>query len=151
MKYEKLYEELHKQEVQMIIRNDNRQKAGIYMIENKVNGKRYVGCASTNRINVRFRNHLIHGTGQKNTAAAVAKYGIENFNFYILEYFPGFVKKENLSKPHTALLELETKYIKQLKPEYNIQQVGTRGGQSLKALPRTGTGFKHPLEQGRER
>jgi len=90
------------------------------MILNKINNKKYIGSAATNRIHVKFRNHVFHGTGSKNTAAAIAKYGIENFDFYILEYFPGFVKKENLSSAHLALLELETKYILDLRPEYNI-------------------------------
>ena len=119
MKYEKKYENIHKQEVQEAIRAENRNKAGIYMILNNVNNNRYVGSAGTDRINVRFRNHMIHRTGAKNTAAAVAKYGIENFSFYVLEYYPGIVKKENLSTAHVGLLELETKYIKELKPEYN--------------------------------
>jgi group I intron endonuclease len=140
MKYEKLYEKIYKQEVQEQIREENRQKAGIYMILNRVNGKRYVGSASTNRINVRFRNHILHGTGAKGTAAAVAKYGIENFSFYILEYYPGLVKKENLSAAHVALLELETKYIRELKPEYNKLQEGT-----------SSKGNKHTEETKREK
>lgn len=135
MKYEKKYENIHKQEVQEAIRAENRNKAGIYMILNNVNNNRYVGSAATDRINVRFRNHMIHRTGAKNTAAAVAKYGIENFSFYILEYYPGIVKKENLSTAHVGLLELETKYIKELKPEYNILQEGT-----------SSQGYKHTEE-----
>ena len=125
MKYEKKYEKLNTIETQKAIREENKNKAGIYMIMNNLNGKKYVGSASTDRLNVRFRNHLIHRTGAKNTADAVAKYGIENFSFYVLEYYPGFVKKENMSAAHTELLELETKYISQLKPEYNILQEGT--------------------------
>lgn len=135
MKYVKKYENLHTVETQMAIRDDNRQKAGIYMIQNNVNGKKYVGGASTNRINTRFRNHFIHGHGTKNTNAAIAKYGIENFTFYILEYFPGLVLKENLSQPYLALMEMETKHIKEQKPEYNILQVA---GSSL--------GYKHTEE-----
>lgn len=122
MKYEKKYENLHTVETQTAIRDDNRQKAGVYMIQNNVNGKKYVGSASTNRINTRFRNHFIHGHGAKNTNAAIAKYGIENFTFYILEYYPGFVQKENLSPSHLALMEMETKHITEQKPEYNILQ-----------------------------
>lgn len=135
MKYEKKYENLHTVETQTAIRDDNRQKAGVYMIQNNVNGKKYVGSASTNRINTRFRNHFIHGHGSKNTNAAIAKYGIENFTFYILEYYPGFVQKENLSQPHLALMEMETKHITEQKPEYNILQIA---GSSL--------GFKHTEE-----
>lgn len=139
MRYVKKYENLHTVETQTAIREDNRQKAGIYMIENKVNGKKYVGSAATNRINVRFRNHMIHRTGQKNTARAVVKYGVENFTYYILEYYPGIVHKENLSPAHIALMEMETKYITELKPEYNILQVA---GSSL--------GFTHSEETKRK-
>lgn len=124
MKYVKKYDNLHTVETQLAVRDDNRQKAGVYLIVNNVNGKRYVGSASTNRINTRFRNHFIHGHGAKNTNAAIAKYGIENFTFYILEYYPGIVKKENLSSSHMALMEMETKYITELQPEYNILQIG---------------------------
>lgn len=135
MKYEKLYKNLHQREVQLEILKDNKFKAGIYMILNKIDNKKYVGSAVTNRIHVRFRNHFFNGTGSKLTAKAVALYGVENFEFYILEYFPGFVKKENLSSAHLALLQLETKYIQELKPEYNILQ---NGGSSL--------GYKHSKE-----
>lgn len=123
MKYEKQYENLHTVETQLAIRADNRQKAGIYMIENKVTGEKYVGSAITNRINVKFRNHMIHGTGAKNTAKAVKMYGIENFKFYILEYYGGLIQKENLSAGHLELLQLETKYISVIKPAYNINEV----------------------------
>lgn len=125
MTHEKKYSDLHLVEVQGQILKDNKQKAGIYMILNKINNYKFVGSAATNRIYVRFRNHFFHGTGSKLTAAAVAKHGIENFEFYVLEYYPGFVKKENLSSDHTKLLELETKYIELLKPEYNILQLAT--------------------------
>ena len=123
MKYEKKYENLHTVETQTAIREENRQKAGVYLIENRVNGKKYVGSAGTNRINTRFRNHFMHGHGTKNTNAAIAKYGIENFTFYILEYYPGFVQKENLSPSHLALMEMETKHITEQQPEYNILQI----------------------------
>jgi len=101
MKYEKKYTNLHLIEVQNQIKIENKQKAGIFMILNKINNYKYIGSAITNRINVQFRNHLIHRTGSKSITYAVNKYGIENFEFYILEYFPGFVKKENLSTAHT--------------------------------------------------
>jgi group I intron endonuclease len=95
------------------------------MIKNNVNQKKYVGSAITNRINVRFRNHLLHNTGSKLIGSAVKKYGIENFSFYVLEYFPEFVKKENLSASHLRLLERETYFITLYHPEYNILQVAS--------------------------
>lgn len=127
IKYIKKYEKVHTKEVQAKIREENKNKAGIYMIFNEVNKKKYVGSAAMNRLNIRFRNHLIHRTGSKMTAAAVAKYGIESFSFYILEYYSGVVLKENLSASHVELLKLETKYIRELSPEYNILQVSSKG------------------------
>lgn len=123
MQYEKLYTNLQLLETQNSIKNDNKHKAGIYMIKNNVNQKKYIGSAVTNRINVRFRNHVLHNTGSKLIGAAVAEYGIENFSFYIIEYFPEFVKKENLSAAHLKLLERETHFITLYSPEYNILQI----------------------------
>jgi len=124
MKYEIRYTNLHLLEVQDRVRLDNRNRAGIYMLLNRVNNKKYIGSAATDRIYLRFRNHLFHRTGSKLTAIAVAKYGVENFDFFILEYFPGFVKKENLSSAHTKLLLLESKFIEDFQPEYNLLQKG---------------------------
>lgn len=120
----KLYYNLHLIDIQLKIREQNKQKAGIYMLYNNINNKFYIGSASTNRINFRFRNHCIHGTGSKLTNAAVKKYGLENFWFIILKYYPGFVKKENLDRNHLDLLRLETEFIVKLNPEYNILQSG---------------------------
>lgn len=128
MKYEKSYIDIHLLEIQNQIKDENRHKAGVYMILNKINNKKYIGSASTNKINVKIRNHMIHQTGSKLVSVAVAKYGIENFSFYILEYFPGFVKKENLSVAHLKLLERETYYIQLFQPEYNILQWGSSLG-----------------------
>ena len=120
----------------MNIIKDNKQKSGVYLVLNNINGNCYIGSAATNRINVRFRNHCVH---QKSTSKplyrAINKYGIENFSFHILEYFPGFVHKENLKQNHVKLLQLETKYIKQLEPVYNVLVIA---GSSL--------GYKHTEE-----
>ena len=120
MKFEKEYNNLHLLEIQKKIIDENKHKSGIYMINNNINHKKYIGCASTNKINSKFRIHFIHFTGSKLVAAEVRKYGIENFSFYILEYFPGFVKKENLSASHIKLLDRENYYISLYSPEYNI-------------------------------
>jgi group I intron endonuclease len=94
------------------------------MIINLINGKFYIGSAITNRINVRFRNHCLHGTGSSILNKAIKKYGLENFAFVILEYYPGLIHKENLKSNHLKLIELETEYINKLNPEYNILQSG---------------------------
>ena len=41
MKYEKSYLDIHLLEVQNQIKEENRHKAGIYMILNKINNKKY--------------------------------------------------------------------------------------------------------------
>jgi len=117
----KSYYNLQSPETQLKIRQDNKQKAGVYLILNKINGNFYVGCAITNRINMRFRNHLIHRTGNNAPLnRAINKYGLENFSFHIVEYYDGLVHKENLKQNHLKLLERETFYISTLKPLYNI-------------------------------
>lgn len=131
----KVYKNLQDKEIQLKILQDNRHKSGIYMIFNEINNNCYIGSAVSNRINVRFRNHCIHGTGARLTHQAIKKYGLENFVFVIIEYYPGFVQKENLTTPHLKLLELETKWIQKVQPEYNILEIA---GNSL--------GYRHTDE-----
>ncbi len=119
-KYKKKYNDLHLTKTQLKILQENKFKSGIYLIKNKINGKFYIGSAITNRISVRFRNHCIHGTGSSILNKAIKKYGLENFTFYILEYYPGFIHKENFKKGHLDLLAIETKYINLFNPSYNI-------------------------------
>lgn len=54
----------------------------IYAYENKINGKMYIGQT----INIRKRNNA-HKRSNKRTGigAAINKYGIDNFNFFVLE------------------------------------------------------------------
>jgi hypothetical protein len=118
---EKIYDDLHLIITQIKIRDENRQKAGIYKIYNKINGKYYIGSAITNRINVRFRNHMVASqSGNSNIKKAINKYGLINFKFIILEYYPGIILKENLKKNHILLLERENYWINLLNPPYNI-------------------------------
>jgi group I intron endonuclease len=134
--YKKKYENLHLISTQLKINKDNKHKSGIYLIFNNINDKYYIGSAITNRINSRFRSHCLNKTGGSLLLnRAINKYGLENFTFYILEYYPGFVHKEDLKKAHLALLKIETNYINLLNPEYNILTIA---GSSL--------GFKHSKE-----
>uniref|UniRef100_UPI002551E51B intron-encoded homing endonuclease n=1 Tax=Limnomonas spitsbergensis TaxID=2954232 RepID=UPI002551E51B len=88
-------------------------------------GNSYIGSASSDRINARFRNHCIHGTGSNvRLQRAIQKYGLECFSFLILEYFPGFVHKEDLRQAHLKLLSRETYYIQTFNPEYNFLKIG---------------------------
>lgn len=132
----KSYYNLHLISTQLNIQKENKQKAGVYIVVNNINGNFYVGSASSNRINTRFRNHCIHlKSSNKPLLRGINKYGIQNFSFHIVEYFNGFVKKENLKLNHLKLLERESFFISNLKPIYNIL---TYASSSL--------GFKHTDE-----
>ena len=96
--------------------NDTKNIAGVYLIVNKFNLSCYVGSASTNKFNARFRKHLFNFTGSKIVKATVKKYKINNFAFMILHVFPKVVTKEN----NKELLNLEDYYLKSLLPDYNI-------------------------------
>lgn len=119
----KIYIDLHLEKTQLKILSENKHKSGIYMIFNLINTKAYVGSAISNRIHMRFRNHCIHKTGSKLVYKEIETFGLENFAFVILEYYPGFVKKENLTNSHLQLLKLETSWIEKIQPEYNILSV----------------------------
>jgi group I intron endonuclease len=91
---------------------------------NTSNGKRYVGSA----VNLRLRRHKhIHDLASgKNCnhilVRAWKKYGEDFFEFHILEL---------VDKPR--LLEVEQRYIDELKPEYNIARIaGSRYGLKIR-------------------
>ncbi len=132
----KSYYNLNLIETQLNIQKENRQKAGIYLVVNNINGNFYVGSAITNRINTRFRNHCIHlKSSNKPLLRAINKYGIKNFSFHIVEYYKGLIFKENLKLSYLKLLERESFYISSLKPIYNFLTIAT-----------SSLGFKHNEE-----
>lgn len=122
------FEDLQLQEIKNKINEYSKDKAGIYLILNKVTLDYYVGSAATSRFYSRFHKHLISLVGSKIIKNAVRKYGINNFSFIILELFPEKVNKEN----NKILLNLEDFYLKSLLPNYNIL---TEAGNSF--------GYKH--------
>jgi len=87
-------------------------KSGIYQIENKTNGNRYIG--STVNLRRRWREHLrkLRHVQHENQhlQAAYDKYGEEAFDFSVLEHI------ESVS----LLAEREQHYFDTLNPEYNI-------------------------------
>ena len=111
-----IYENLDEKCIQDRVLNDTKNVAGIYLILNKINLSCYVGSASTNKFNTRFRKHLFNFSGSKIVKAAVKKYKLKNFAFIILELFSEVVTKQNNKK----LLDLEDYYLKSLLPDYNI-------------------------------
>lgn len=122
---------LDKLEVRSNINTHLKNKSGIYIIINKITRNYYVGSASTNRLYTRFCNHLLNYHGSKLIKKSVIKYGLNNFIFAILEYYPYKITKLN----NKELLALETSYISLLVPSYNIL---TEAGNSF--------GYKHSEE-----
>ena len=117
----KIYDNLNSLDTLKNIKEDNKNKAGIYSIINKQNGKIYICSAITGRIYERFSRHIKHGLGNKIIGKSVNKYRLDKFAFIILEYYPYEIENkitpENL-KHVKLLLKLETKYISLLEPEY---------------------------------
>ena len=85
-------------------------KGWIYCIRNKINDKKYIGQTSWN-INKRISKHkgqLINNKHySKNLQEDFNKYGMDNFEFIILDEFT-FTNKELLKK---VLLDMEKFYI----------------------------------------
>lgn len=85
-----------------LINKQDYNKSGIYIIENKINGKYYIG--STYNFKIRFKNHNIKFNNNKHTPYfqnSYNKYGGENFTFDILDII------ENIND----LCIIETMYI----------------------------------------
>lgn len=93
------------------ILEENRGKSGIYMWQNKLSGKIYVGSAKNirNRLMVYYNiNSLVRATTMA-IYRAILKWGYSSFSFSVLEY----CEIEDL-------IQREQYYIDTLKPEYNI-------------------------------
>ncbi|YP_008474912.1 hypothetical protein, partial (mitochondrion) [Candida pseudojiufengensis] len=123
--------DLNNKDKHSIIRNELNNKAGIYIIINKITRNCYIGSGSTNKLYNRFVKHLLNYKGSKLIKRSVLKYGLNNFIFAILEYYPLEINKYN----NKELITLEKLYISLLMPEYNIL---TEAGNSF--------GYKHTKE-----
>jgi len=90
---------------------ENKNKSGIYMFENNLNDKRYVG--SSDNLKRRFLEYFNENYLLKNKSMAICcallKHGHSNFSLIILEYCLV-----------AELLIREKHYQKTFKPEYNI-------------------------------
>jgi group I intron endonuclease len=102
--------------------------SGIYLITNKINGKKYIGQSLNIEQRWRtYRAHRARKTSCRLISKAIQKYGIENFDFSIIE----IVDQDNLFIT-TILNEREKFWIKELntivdhKKGYNL----TYGGDS---------------------
>ena len=89
-------------------------KAGIYLIRSRTNGKKYVGSSVNINCRVFFEHYpeLVKGKHCNILLQNHSnKYGIEDLIFSIIEFCPPVKEK---------LLERENFYIQLLKPEFNI-------------------------------
>ncbi len=91
----------------------------VYKATNCVNGHFYIGV--TNRtLSIRQRRHIqdaINGDSQLPFHRAIRKNGVEAFHWEILNIYPTYEKA----------LDAEVRYIKRLKPKYNVLPGGTIG------------------------
>jgi group I intron endonuclease len=92
--------------MKLLEKKTKKKMGGIYSFINKVNEKQYIGSAKD--LYLRLNEHLSYRKSNKALQAAISKYGLDNFNFCIYEYFT-YVDKTTSFK---LLTELETMYIK---------------------------------------
>ena len=87
-----------------------KKTCGVYQIRNKITGERYIG--SSKNIERRWQQHKWPSKWQEENKKLLYKkfqeYGIENFDFSILEIVEEVMLKQK-----------EQEWINQLKPEYN--------------------------------
>lgn len=87
----------------------NRGRSGVYCIVNKTNGHKYVGASKN--ISMRLSTHFTREFRRSNAPLHVAmrEYGLDCFDWKVLEYCP-----------QEELLETERKWYHVLNPEYNL-------------------------------
>lgn len=115
---EHVFDKLDKKTTQKSIRDNTKNKAGVYAIVNVVTGQLYVGCARFNKIYTRFYDHMFSTTrGNSRIREDLKKYHIKDFGFIILQFAP---YSWFLHKNHDELQCMEGKWINSLKPTYNF-------------------------------
>ncbi|UKA47918.1 hypothetical protein D8B26_M00060 (mitochondrion) [Coccidioides posadasii str. Silveira] len=108
-----------------------RNKGGIYSFINTVNGNQYIGSAKD--LYLRLNEHLESRKSNIALQRAIAKYGLNKFNFCVYEYFT-YESKIISSK---ALTDLETSYI--AKFDFNTLY-------NFKVIASSMSGYKHTEE-----
>jgi hypothetical protein len=86
-------------------RDQLKNRSGIYSIFNRVNGNQHIGKAKD--IYIRFLEHIAGKKSNSALQAAIEKYNLSNFTFYVFE----FVYSENKLVSNKEITNLETKYI----------------------------------------
>lgn len=110
----------------MKIEQGLKDMAGIYMIQNLVNGKIYIG-SSVNLYNRAYtyrclaKQNKIHN---KYLQASINKYGLNNFEFKKLEIIS--IKDLTKIQINLLLLKREQYYVNLMKPVYNIRAIVDR-------------------------
>jgi len=109
-----------------LIREENKDKSGVYAWLNKTNGKLYVGSGDPiyRRISDYYKPSSFLARPGVYILRALSKHGMVNFELLILEY----ADSENL-------IACEQKWIDLLKPDYN-----------LNPLAKSSKGYKHTIE-----
>ena len=105
-------------------------KGGIYSFVNTLNNKRYIGSAKD--LYIRLNEHILNKKSSAALQKAFEKYGLENFNFCIYEYFT----YESKVVSHKSLTDLETSYLERFHIDtiYNY----TTSAISIKGYKHTG-------------
>lgn len=95
----------------------------IYKFTNRINGKKYVG--QTNNIETRYKAHL---SSKRNDPfhSALRKYGVENFDFEVIEHINSI--EDSLQDMKKKLDELEIEYIKKENSKHPLGYNLTDGG-----------------------
>lgn len=108
-----------------------KNQGGVYCFINTVNGKLYIGSAKD--LYLRLIEHLSNKKSNIALQNAMLKYGLEKFNFGVLEYFT----YDSKIASHKALTDLKTSYIEKYSfyRLYNFMRTAT----SI-------TGYKHTDE-----
>lgn len=98
-----------------------KNKGGIYSFINTINGNQYIGSAKD--LYIRLNEHLKNKKSNAALQKGIEKYGLDNFNFWVYEYFT-YETKIISSK---ALTDLETNYISKfnIKNLYNFKTIAT--------------------------
>ena len=93
--------------------------AYIYQATNKINGKKYIGQTTYDKLRKRITTHIWYAKHKESNlpfSNAIRKYGKENFDWTILEECDPSVRGER-----------EIFWIEKVKPEYNSTKGGDGG------------------------
>ena len=113
------WDDLHIYKNQMSMHKELKKKTGVYIIINKITRAYYIGSAITNKLYVRYSDHLLYFRGSKPLKESVLEYGLKSFIFGILEYNNNIITKKN----RKVLWEIENKYLSLYQPIYSEESI----------------------------